>query len=362
MKNEYGGRIITCFDYLKFFDQISLVIGTQINFRSNAHNFFTELVAKVLLTNGKSRWTMCRLCLGGKLESQIKICPTCQPYQLPICHRHLPNICRNNICVLHRLWPHCEATSLTTCHPSARAVRLVLRIKTQCAVQLHEQFTTSNCYLINNIHQRRAIFITQFAVADLPWCSRLVRHRSGVREALGSIPVSTSNQGKCVEDELNKRGKEGGLEEEGIHEGENLTEDKQTSCGRSVKFPSRLQDYELYTSHAFSAEEMPQTYEESMQDEGRKLAINNELNAHRKNGNLAQDDLGQLRFVLNNTSRGIKYEVRQVVYKLRALDAILPADDRGSTRRRPDERTTARGPPSMPDESPPQRAVRMRRL
>ncbi|KAJ8873885.1 hypothetical protein PR048_024721 [Dryococelus australis] len=76
-------------------------------------------------------------------------------------------------------------------------------------------------------------------------------------------------------------GKEGELEE-GIHEGDNLAEDKQTSSGRNVKLPSRLQDYELYTAFAFSAEGMPQTYEEAMQDEGWREAINNELKVHRK--------------------------------------------------------------------------------
>ncbi|KAJ8884307.1 hypothetical protein PR048_016164 [Dryococelus australis] len=46
---------------------------------------------------------------------------------------------------------------------------------------------------------------------------------------------------------------------------------------------------------------------------------------------------------------GIEHEVRQVVYKLRvleALGAILPADAGGATQGRSEERTAARGPPS----------------
>ncbi|KAJ8867862.1 hypothetical protein PR048_031667 [Dryococelus australis] len=42
---------------------------------------------------------------------------------------------------------------------------------------------------------------------------------------------------------------------------------------------------------------------------------------------------------------------------MEALGAILPAATGGSTRGRPDERTAARGPPSMPDESPPSREL-----
>ncbi|KAJ8889794.1 hypothetical protein PR048_009297 [Dryococelus australis] len=86
-----------------------------------------------------------------------------------------------------------------------------------------------------------------------------------------------TNQVKCVEDEVNKTGEEEELEDEVIHDGENLTEDKQTSCGRSVKSPLKVYDCELYTAYALSAERMPQTYEEAMQYAGWKEAINNEL-------------------------------------------------------------------------------------
>ncbi|KAJ8880288.1 hypothetical protein PR048_016754 [Dryococelus australis] len=58
--------------------------------------------------------------------------------------------------------------------------------------------------------------------------------------------------------------------------------------------------------------------------------------------------------------RGIEHEVRQVLHKIRAteaLGAILPAAAGGSTPGRPDERTAARGPPSTPDENPPSREL-----